>query len=122
MDNHFQQELLGQITELIKDEATIETIVGKQFELGQFTCVPVMRIGMGLGAGGGESTDKSKGPGAGGGAGGGFGVEPMGFLVTKEDQISFIPTHHSKGISAAFEQMPGLLNKYLDTKKTEDVA
>ena len=84
MDLHFE-ELLGQITDFIKTEAKTETVVGEQFELGQFKCVPVIKVGMGFGSGGGEGVETKtkvlKGQGAGGGAG--VGIEPIGFLVTK---------------------------------------
>ena len=72
MDLHFE-ELLSQITDFIKTEAKTETVVGEQFELGQFKCVPVIKVGMGFGSGGGEGVETKtkvlKGQGAGGGAG-----------------------------------------------------
>ena len=40
MELHFE-ELLGKITDFIKSEAKTETVVGDQFELGVFKCVPV---------------------------------------------------------------------------------
>lgn len=112
-----------ELTDFFKNEAKTETVIGEAFQLGQFTCVPVIKFGMGLGYGGGEgkgnAAGKGQGEGIGGGAGGGMGVEPIGFLVTHNDQISFIHTHTSKGLSAAFEKVPDLLEKYLDKKKTE---
>lgn len=75
MEKTMYENLLHEVTELIRNEVKTETIVGEPFELGEFTCVPVMRLGLGLGAGGGEGTDKNKASGTGGGAGGGFGVD-----------------------------------------------
>ena len=43
----------------------------------------------------------------------------IGFLVTRGDQISFIPTRTSKGLSAVFEKVPDLMEKMMDKKKTE---
>ncbi|MBL7731084.1 MAG: GerW family sporulation protein [Chitinophagaceae bacterium] len=112
-----------EITDFFKTEAKTETVVGESFQLGQFTCVPVIKFGLGLGYGGGEGKGgqqgKASGEGIGGGAGGGMGVEPIGFLVTHNDQISFIPTRTSRGLSAAFEKVPDLLEKFLEKKKTE---
>ena len=119
MDNTMYQQLLHEVTELFKKEARTETVVGEPFALGEFTCVPVMRMGLGLGAGGGEGGETNRANGAGGAAGGGFGVDPLGFLVTHEDQISFVSTHHSKGLSAAFEKVPDLLNRYMDLRETK---
>ena len=123
MDLHFE-ELLGQITDFIKTEAKTETVVGEQFELGQFKCVPVIKVGMGFGTGGGEGvetkTKARKGQGAGGGAG--VGIEPIGFLVTKEDEISFIEAGKIHGLAAAFEKVPDLIEKLAMNKKKEAMA
>ena len=43
--------------------------------------------------------------------GGGMGVEPIGFLVTHGDQISFISTKSNKGLSAVFDKVPDLMEK-----------
>lgn len=119
-------ETVKQLTDFFKTEAKTETVVGNAFQLGEFTCVPVIKFGIGLGYGGGEGKGgkqgKAIGEGVGGGAGGGVGVEPIGFLVTRGEQISFIPSHSSKGLSAAFEKVPDLLEKFLDKKMAETAA
>ena len=116
-------ETVKQLTDFLKTEAKTETVIGQSFQLGEFTCVPVIKSGVGLGYGGGEghggAEGKGKGEGFGGGAGGGVGVEPIGFLVTRNNQISFISSKTSKGLSAAFEKVPDLLEKMFDKKKTE---
>lgn len=115
-------EMLGKLTEFLKSEAKTETIIGQQFKLGEFTCVPVMSIGLGFGGGGGEGKGnaKNQGEGEGTGAGGaaGIGMGPVGFLVTKGNDIQFIPARSSKGLSAVFEKLPDLMEKYFD--KTKD--
>jgi len=117
------EETVKQLTDFMKTEAKTETVVGQQFQMGEFTCMPVIKFGLGLGYGGGEGQGgmdgKGKGEGTGGGAGGGLGIAPIGFLVTRGDQISFISTQTSKGLSAAFEKVPELLEKIFDKKKTE---
>ena len=118
MDLHFE-ELLEKITEFMKTEANTETVVGKPFELGEFKCVPVIRIGMGFGSGGGEGTEVKKGKGQGGGAGAGMGIEPIGFLVIKEDHISFLPAGKSTGLAAAFEKVPDLIEKLAQQRNAE---
>lgn len=112
------EELLAKITDFIKAEAKTETIIGSPFDLGEFTCVPVVRIGMGFGSGGGTGDAPKAGKGEGGGAGMGLGIEPIGFLVTKGDEISFLNTDKaSKGISSAFEKVPDLIEKIFATKE-----
>lgn len=67
-------DVLGNITEFLKTETKTETIIGQQFTLGEFTCIPVMSIGLGFGGGGGEGKGVAKGnEGQGVGTGGGGG-------------------------------------------------
>ncbi|HVX49521.1 MAG TPA: GerW family sporulation protein [Chitinophagaceae bacterium] len=110
-------ETVKQLTDFLKTEATTETVIGQQFQLGEFTCVPVIKFGVGLGYGGGEGSgempNKSKGEGGGSGAGAGIGVMPIGFLVTRAGEISFVHTSSSKGLNAAFEKLPDLLEKFM---------
>lgn len=115
MDLHFE-ELLGQITDFIKTEAKTETVVGEQFTLGEYKCVPVIKVGMGFGSGGGEGTDKKIKTGQGIGAGAGVGIEPLGFLVTKKDEITFIEAGKVHGLAAAFEKVPNMIEKIYETK------
>lgn len=115
-------DLMGNLTDFLKNEVKTETIIGEQFQLGNFTCVPVMSVGLGLGSGGGEGkgSAKSSGEGEGTGAGGGagFGLSPVGFLVTSGSDIQFIPVKSGKGLGAIFEKVPDLLEKYMDKNKT----
>lgn len=120
-------ELLGKVTEFLKSEAKTETIIGEQFQLGEFLCVPVMSIGLGFGGGGGEGkgkgsqkgTNEGEGEGTGAGGGAGMGMGPVGFLVTKGNEIQFIPTRQSKGLSSVFEKLPDLVDKYLSKEKAQ---
>ncbi len=121
MELHFE-ELLGKITEFIKSEAKTETVIGKQFELGEFKCVPVIKVGMGFGSGGGEGSQPKTGHGQGAGAGAGVGIEPIGFLVSKEEEISFIATGKTQGLAAAFEKVPDLIEKLSKNRRREKEA
>jgi len=123
MDLHFE-ELLNKVTDFIKTEAKTETVIGAQFELGQFKCVPVIKVGMGFGSGGGEGIEtKSKTQkGQGVGAGAGIGIEPIGFLVTKGEEISFIPTGKIHGLAAAFEKVPDIIEKIIEKKAKDEMT
>lgn len=118
-----QEETVKQLTDFLRNEAKTETVIGQSFSLGEFTCVPVIKFGIGIGYGGGEghgdTPAKGKGEGTGVGGGGGLGVVPIGFLVTRSDQISFIPAHTSSGLGAAFEKVPDLLEKFMERQKKE---
>lgn len=116
------EALLDKITSFMKSEAKTETVIGKAFQLGEFSCIPVIRVGMGFGTGGGEGDDKTKGHGEGAGAGGGMGIEPIGFLASKGDTIQFISTRTNKGIAAAFEKVPELIEKYMEATANKEKA
>lgn len=113
--------VIERLTEFLHREAKTETVVGEQFILGEFTCVPVVRVGMGLGSGGGEGDSSKNGKGQGLGAGVGMGIEPIGFLVTKGSEISFISTHQEKGISKMFDKVPDLIKTLMQKKGAEEV-
>ena len=118
------EETIQKLTEFIRSEAKTETVVGQSFQLGEFTCVPVIKFGVGMGYGGGEGSGsqngKANGSGTGGGAGAGMGVEPLGFLATRGDQISFIPTNNKKGLSGIFEKLPDLFEKMSEKRKNKE--
>lgn len=115
MDLHLD-EVLGKITDFMKTEANTDTVIGKEFQLGQFKCVPVIKVGMGFGSGGGEGSESKGKKGEGMGAGAGVGIEPMGFLVAREGEISFIEAGKTHGLSAAFEKVPDLIEKIIKEK------
>jgi len=121
MELHFE-ELLGKITDFIKSEAKTETVVGDQFELGEFKCVPVIKVGMGFGSGGGEGTEAKGRKGEGMGAGAGVGIEPIGFLVSKDEEISFLAAGKTQGLAAIFEKVPDLIEKIANSRKKEEEA
>jgi uncharacterized spore protein YtfJ len=120
------EETIQKLTEFIRTEAKTETVVGQSFQLGEFTCVPVIKFGVGMGYGGGEGSGsqngKANGSGTGGGAGAGIGVEPLGFLATRGDQISFIPTNNKKGLSAVFDKLPDLFEKMSEKRKQKETV
>lgn len=111
------EEVLAKVTEFLKDETKTSTVIGHEFKLGEFTCVPVIKVGMGFGYGGGEGEAKVSGHGEGSGAGAGMGIVPMGFLVSRGELIQFVPATTTHGFSAAVEKLPDLLGKYFETKK-----
>lgn len=120
MNLHFE-ELLKQITDFIKTEAKTETVVGEQFELGEFKCVPVIKVGMGFGSGGGEGVEPKSVRREGVGAGAGVGIEPIGFLVTRKDEITFLEAGKAHGLSAAFEKMPDMIERIYSKKDKEEM-
>ena len=120
MDLNNLESLLANVTNFLKSEANSETVVGKPFQLGEYRCVPVIRIGIGFGYGGGEQKANEKTPDSGGvGGGAGIGIAPIGFLCTHGSEITFVPANNSKGIGAMFEKVPDLIMKYMDSKQAK---
>ncbi len=111
-------ETISKLTDFLKSEARTETIIGQQFNLGEYVCIPVMSVGLGFGGGMGENKDKktdNNGTGVGGGVGVGLG--PVGFLVTRGSEIQFISTKSSQGLNAALEKLPELVEKFAGKTK-----
>lgn len=121
MELHFE-ELLGKITDFIKSETKTETVIGQQFELGDFKCVPVIKVGMGFGSGGGEGTQPKTGTGQGGGAAAGIGIQPIGFLVSRGEEISFLAAGKTQGLTKVFEKVPDLIEKILENRNKEKAS
>ena len=119
MEMNFET-LLERLTEFIQKEVRTETVIGESFKVGEFTCVPVVRVGVGFGSGGGEGDSPKAGKGHGGGAGAGIGIDPIGFLVTNGNEISFISTRQHKGLADIFEKVPDLIKRF--AAKTEAAA
>ncbi len=111
--------IIKEMSELLKNEAKAETIIGKEFKLGQFNCVPVLAIGMGIGGGEGSGESRQRAQGAGGMGGAGIGLSPIGFLVSKNNDIRFITVQAPSAINTAFEKVPDLLTQYFKSRKTE---
>jgi uncharacterized spore protein YtfJ len=113
------EEIIKEMTTFLTNEAKTETIIGKEFKLGQFNCVPVMALGMGFGGGEGGGEDENKAHGEGGGGAAGMGMSPIGFLVSNEEKIQFISVKGPSTISTVFEKLPDLLTKYFESTKKE---
>lgn len=111
------EELIKRVTDFIKSETKTDTIVGKQFSLGEFSCVPIIRARMGFGTGGGEGTGpKDTGKGEGAGIGAGVMIEPIGFLVSRGETINFLGATKHSGMDTAIEKMPDILEKLIDSR------
>jgi uncharacterized spore protein YtfJ len=115
-------ETIKSISDFLKSETKTETIIGQQFKLGEFSCLPVMSVGIGIGGAEGEGKVKQKREGEANGTGGagGAGITPIGFLVTKGEKIEFIPTRTSRALNSAFEKIPELLEMYLEKTRNKE--
>jgi len=105
-------EIIGKLMEELRTVAKTETILGKEFQAGDFTLIPVSKISLGFGAGGGKGTEDKK-AGEGGGGGGGVCVTPIAFIAIKGGEITFHGIKKGGCLDAFFEQLPELAEKIL---------
>ena len=111
-------ELLDKVSEHVKSIASTDTILGDEFTMGEYTCRPVIKVGTGFGSGTGTGDDsKRKSSGTGVGAAAGIGVTPVGFLVAKGAEISFVPSDRTAGLATLLEKVPDLIEKVAEMKK-----
>jgi len=115
------ENLLDKVSEQVKSMAKTELVIGEEFKIGEFTCKPVIKVATGFGSGVGTGdSSKQKKKGEGGGAGAAIGVLPVGFLVSRGDEISFIASEKKGGLSTLFEKVPDLVEKMADLKEKKD--
>ena len=106
-------ELIGTIMGELKEISKTETIVGEPVRLGDKMVVPVTKLSLGFAVGGGEGKAPEKGSSFGGAGGGGAKVEPVGFIVIQEDNVSFLPTKPGK-FEGLIDAIPAVINKVKD--------
>lgn len=117
MDKHPIESIMTTTMENIRDMIDVNTIVGDAIPTADGTTViPISRVSFGFVAGGGEYTVPTHGrmePAApqkdlpfAGGTGAGVTVQPLGFLVTGQDQVRLLPAQPYAPIDRVIELMP----------------
>ena len=115
------EELLNKVSEQVKSFASTDVVIGEEFKMGEYTCKPVIKVGTGFGSGvGSDNRSKGSSKGESGGAGAGIGVIPVGFLVTKGDEISFISADRKSGLFSLMEKVPDLVEKEAEMKEKKE--
>ena len=125
--------ILSSTIEKIRDLVDTSTIIGEAiYAEGGTTIIPVSRVACGFGAGGSEfsakpSDKKKEGLMFGGGCGGGVSVNPVAFLVVKNDNIRLMPVSDSMStIDRIVDMVPEVINKFnnfiidIKDKKSEE--
>lgn len=90
-------EMFTKITDLLKTETNTDTIIGQQFKLGEFNCFPVIPVDSGF----------TK-----------VGPEPLGFLLTHNDNMRFVPAKRSTAVPG---KLTGVLEKLNEGIKAQSV-
>ena len=115
MDKHPIETIMSTTMENIRDMIDVNTVVGDAVTPAEGTVIiPISRVSFGFVAGGGEYSLKTPQPAANdlpfaGGTGAGVTVQPMGFLVVKNDQVRLTPAQYYAPVDRVIEMIPPLL-------------
>ena len=116
MDTHPINTLMEKALESIKKMLEVNTIVGEAIETKSGTIIiPVTKLSCGFGAGGSEYAPKNLSANEdlpfGGGSGGGVSIQPVGFLVIKNDDIRFQMVNDNVLWDRLIEEVPEFILK-----------
>ena len=116
MDRHPIEGLMTTTLESIRDMIDVNTVVGEPIATADgSTVVPISRVSFGFVAGGGEINPKPATPPAdppfAGGAGAGVTVQPLGFLVARQDQARLLPAQSYQPVDRIIELIPQALSE-----------
>ena len=115
MDKHPIETIMSTTMENIREMINVNTVVGDAVTPAEGTVIiPISRVSFGFVAGGGEYGLKTPQPAANdlpfaGGTGAGVTVQPMGFLVVKNDQVRLTPAQYYAPVDRVIEMIPPLL-------------
>ncbi len=105
------ESLIKTLLDEFRSIGKTETIIGKEFQAGEFTLIPISRVSLGIGAGGASGGVRAESKGEGGGGGGGIRIQPIAFIVIKGAEISFHGIKKGGTIEAIFEKIPEMVEK-----------
>ena len=111
------ESLMHTTLENIRDMIDVNTVIGEPVTTAEgSTIIPISRVSFGFVAGGGEYPRSQKPAPAetaenallpfAGGAGAGVTVQPLGFLVTNQDQVRLLPAQCCQPVDRLIELIP----------------
>jgi len=110
------ESLIKTLLDQFSSIAKTETIIGKEFQAGDFMLIPISRVSLGIGAGGGSGGRGPESKGEGGAGGGGIRIEPIAFIAIKGGEISFHGIKKGSTVETILEKVPEMAEKILKTK------
>ena len=115
------ESLMTTTMESLRDMIDVNTIIGEPIATADgSTVIPISRVSFGFVAGGGEYACKGapradaappEGMPFAGGAGAGVTVQPLGFLVTNQDQVRLLPAQSYQPVDRVIELLPQALSE-----------
>ncbi|MCD8367295.1 MAG: GerW family sporulation protein [Clostridiales bacterium] len=126
---HPISEVMGITMEKVKEMVDVNTIVGTPITTAEgITVVPISKVSFGFASGGSDFATKNqpadKDNAFGGGAGAGVNIDPVGFLVIRNDTVKLIPVAPVPGgpVEKVIDMVPDMVDKVagmVDKRKTE---
>jgi uncharacterized spore protein YtfJ len=110
------ESLIKTLLDQFSSIAKTETIIGKEFQAGDFMLIPISRVSLGIGAGGGSGGTGPESKGEGGAGGGGIKIEPIAFIAIKEGEISFHGIKKGSTVETILEKVPEMAERILKTR------
>lgn len=135
MNEHPIESLMITAMNSIRDMVDVNTIIGEPIEIqNEITIIPISKVGFGFAVGGSEfngetikeyrKKDKEeeieyKIP-FGGGAGSGISINPVAFLIIRNEEIKLVPVDYDSCIDRVLDYIPNLIDKISEIKNGSD--
>jgi uncharacterized spore protein YtfJ len=101
----------------LKQITQTETVIGTPIEAGGVIIIPVSKVSVGFGIGGAKTQQKNR---EGEGTGGGVMVEPLVFIVIRENKVELLSMKkESVGLGQVVDLIPEVLGKIKGFQKAK---
>ncbi len=105
------EDLVKTVLSELRSTTKIETIVGDPIEFKNILIIPVSKVSIGFGAGGGKGESDLKGGGE--ATGGGLSIEPIAFLVIRDEGVElFSLKNEDTSLSRIIDIIPQFADKF----------
>jgi len=116
------EDLIKTLLNEFKTISRTDTIIGKEFQAGEYALIPISKVSLGIAAGGGSGGVKTESTGEAGAGGGGIRIEPIAFIAIRGEDISFHGIKKGGTIEAILEKIPDMAERIMkkrDERKTQ---
>jgi sporulation protein YtfJ len=124
--NHPIEGLMKTTMDSLKEMIDVNTIVGDAVETKDGNLIiPISRVCIGFASGGSEFCKDSKSAENkddfpfGGGSGAGMSIQPVAFLIVKDDQVKLLPVKQANSIERIVDGIPDLMDEVIGMFKKE---
>jgi sporulation protein YtfJ len=123
MEEHPIESLMRTTMDSLKDMIDVNTIVGEAVNASDgSTIIPISKVSIGFASGGAEfektHEDNSQDGGGGGdypfggGSGAGLSLQPVAFLVVKQDTIKLLPLNQDTSLERIISNVPDYIKEF----------